>query len=128
VPAGPDWLHEIKYDGYRMMVIREQDRARLISRGGNDWAKHFQLIVNAALKLRRTQFVLDGEVVVLDQDGVSDFDALAFAPARQAGAVLCVRFARQQRRESARVADRAAQVKTRAGALASGRRHFLRGI
>jgi ATP-dependent DNA ligase len=41
VPIGPDWLHEVKYDGYRMMVIREQDRVRLISRGGHDWARGF---------------------------------------------------------------------------------------
>jgi bifunctional non-homologous end joining protein LigD len=34
VPAGSDWIHEIKYDGYRMVVIRDQDRVRLISRGG----------------------------------------------------------------------------------------------
>jgi bifunctional non-homologous end joining protein LigD len=77
VPADPDWLHEIKYDGYRMMLIREQDRVRLISRGGNDWVRQFPLIVESALKLHRKQFVLDGEVVVLDQNGVSDFDALA---------------------------------------------------
>jgi bifunctional non-homologous end joining protein LigD len=76
VPAGPDWLHEIKYDGYRMMVIREQDQVRLISRGGHDWAKRFPLIAGAALKLRRKHFVIDREVVVLDRDGVSDFDAL----------------------------------------------------
>jgi bifunctional non-homologous end joining protein LigD len=77
VPAGPDWIHEVKYDGYRMMIIRDQDRVRLISRGGNDWAKQFPLIVAAALKLRRKHFVIDGEVVVLDKDGVSDFEALA---------------------------------------------------
>jgi bifunctional non-homologous end joining protein LigD len=77
VPTGADWLHEIKYDGYRMMVVREQDRVRLISRGGNDWAQRFPLIVAAALKLRQKHFVIDGEVVVLDKDGVSDFDALA---------------------------------------------------
>jgi bifunctional non-homologous end joining protein LigD len=41
VPTGPDWLHEIKYDGHRMMVIREGDRMRLISRGGLDWARRF---------------------------------------------------------------------------------------
>jgi bifunctional non-homologous end joining protein LigD len=76
VPTGDDWLHEIKYDGYRMMVVRDQDRVRLISKGGHDWARHFPLIVAAALKLRRKHFVLDGEVVVLDKDGVSDFDAL----------------------------------------------------
>ena len=53
VPAGADWLHEIKYDGYRMMLIREQARVRLISRGGHDWARRFPLIVTAALKLRQ---------------------------------------------------------------------------
>jgi bifunctional non-homologous end joining protein LigD len=58
------------------MLIRDQDRVRLISRGGHDWARYFPLIVTAALKLRQQQFVLDGEVVVLDKDGVSDFDAL----------------------------------------------------
>ena len=76
VPAGPDWLHEVKYDGYRMMLIREQDRVRLISRGGHDWARRFPFIVSAALKLRQEHFVLDGETVVLDPDGVSDFGAL----------------------------------------------------
>ena len=35
VPAGPDWLHEVKYDGYRMTLIREQGRVRLISSGGH---------------------------------------------------------------------------------------------
>jgi ATP-dependent DNA ligase len=51
VPTGPEWLHEIKYDGYRMMLIRERDRVRLISRGGHDWADRFPLIVSAAPKL-----------------------------------------------------------------------------
>jgi ATP-dependent DNA ligase len=76
VPAGPDWLHEVKYDGYRMMLIREHGRVRLISRGGYDWARRFPLIVTAALKLRQEHFVLDGETVVLGPDGVSDFAAL----------------------------------------------------
>jgi hypothetical protein len=75
VPAGPNWLHEVKYDGYRM-IIRKQDRVRLISRGGHDWAKQFPLIVEAALKLRQKHFVIDGEAVVLDKNGISDFDAL----------------------------------------------------
>jgi bifunctional non-homologous end joining protein LigD len=76
VPAGPDWLHEVKYDGYRMMLIREHDRVSLISRGGHDWARRFPLIVTAALKLRQEHFVIDGETVVLGPDGVSDFAAL----------------------------------------------------
>jgi bifunctional non-homologous end joining protein LigD len=77
IPARSEWIHEIKYDGYRMMLIREQDRVRLISRGGHDWAKHFPLIVEAALKLHKGHFVIDGETVVLDKDGVWDFGALA---------------------------------------------------
>jgi len=77
VPTGAEWIHEIKYDGYRMMLIRDQDRVRLISRGGHDWAKRFPLIVSSALKLSEKHFVIDGEVVVLDKEGKSDFDALA---------------------------------------------------
>jgi ATP-dependent DNA ligase len=50
---------------------------RLISRGGRDWGQHFPLIVAGALKLPLESFILDGEVVVLRPDGVSDFDALA---------------------------------------------------
>ena len=73
---GSDWIHEIKYDGYRMMLIRERDRVRLISRGGHDWAKRFPLIVKGALKLPQKSFVIDGAVVVLDKNGISDFDAL----------------------------------------------------
>jgi ATP-dependent DNA ligase len=76
VPVGPGWLREVKYDGYRMMLIREQARERLISRGGHDWARRFPLIVTAALKLRQEHFVIDGETVVLGLDGVSDFGAL----------------------------------------------------
>jgi bifunctional non-homologous end joining protein LigD len=76
VPAGPDWLHEVKYDGYRMMLIREHNRVRLITRGGRDWARRFPLIVTAALKLRQEHFVVDGETVVLGPDAVSDFAEL----------------------------------------------------
>ena len=61
----------MKYDGYRMMLIREQDRVRLISRGGHDRARRFPFIVTAALKLRQEHFVLDGETVVLGPDGAA---------------------------------------------------------
>jgi bifunctional non-homologous end joining protein LigD len=77
VPSGAEWIHEIKYDGYRMLVIRNHDRVRLISRGGGDWADRFPLIVSAALELPEMHFVIDGEVVVLNEDGTSNFDALS---------------------------------------------------
>jgi bifunctional non-homologous end joining protein LigD len=68
VPHTPDWLHEIKYDGYRLRLERDGDRVRLITRNG--W------IVESALKKRMKQFVTDGEAVILGVDGRSDFDAL----------------------------------------------------
>jgi bifunctional non-homologous end joining protein LigD len=76
VPHTSDWLHEIKYDGYRLRVERNGDRVRLITRNGYDWTKRFPWIVAAARKNRISQFVIDGEAVILGVDGVSDFDAL----------------------------------------------------
>ena|SRR3974390_693996 len=76
VPTGPEWLHEIKLDGYRMRVERDRDSVRVISRGGHDWTSRFLWIGEAALKNRVRQFVIDGEAVILGADGISDFDAL----------------------------------------------------
>lgn len=76
VPDGPDWLHEIKYDGYRLRVERNGKDVRLVTRNGHDWTSRFPWIVQATLKNREQQFVVDGEAVVLGVDGVSDFNAL----------------------------------------------------
>jgi ATP-dependent DNA ligase len=76
VPAGAEWLHEIKYDGFRIRVERDGDRVRLITRGGYNWTKRYPWIVEAALKNRQKRFVIDGEAVVLGVDGISDFNAL----------------------------------------------------
>ncbi|MBR0741150.1 DNA ligase [Bradyrhizobium liaoningense] len=76
VPTGPDWMHEIKYDGYRLLVVRENDRVRLLTKNGHDWTKRFPLIVEAALRNRQKHFVIDGEAVILTMTGIPDFDAL----------------------------------------------------
>jgi bifunctional non-homologous end joining protein LigD len=76
VPDRKLWLHEVKYDGYRLIVVREDKRVRLFTRNGNDWTSRFPWIVDAALKNRRKQFVIDGEAVILGVDGVPDFNAL----------------------------------------------------
>jgi bifunctional non-homologous end joining protein LigD len=76
VPTGPDWFHEVKHDGYRMMVIREDQRVRLQTMNGHDWTDRYPWIVETARKLKSGQFVLDGEAVVLNVDGLSDFAAL----------------------------------------------------
>ncbi|WFU66721.1 MULTISPECIES: DNA ligase [Bradyrhizobium] len=57
-------VHEIKYDGYRLRLKRDGDRVRLIIKGGYDWTKRFPWIVEAALKNRQKQFVIDGEAIV----------------------------------------------------------------
>jgi ATP-dependent DNA ligase len=54
VPAGGDWLHEVKYDGYRLRLERDGDRVRLITCGGHNWADRYPWIVEAALKNRLT--------------------------------------------------------------------------
>ena len=76
VSSGPDWLHEIKLDGYRMLVIRENERVRLLFENGTDWTRRFPWIVETVRKIRKTQFIIDGEAVVLGVDGISDFNAL----------------------------------------------------
>jgi hypothetical protein len=76
VPHTPDWLHEIKYDGYRLRLERDGDRVRLITRNGYDWTKRYPWIVESALKNRQKHFVIDGEAVILGIDGISDFEAL----------------------------------------------------
>jgi hypothetical protein len=61
VPAGPEWFHEIKYDGYRLRIERDGDSVRLITRGGYNWTRRFPWIAEAALRNRTRQFVIDGE-------------------------------------------------------------------
>jgi hypothetical protein len=75
VPHTPDWIHEIKYDGYRLRLERDGDGVRLITRNGYDWTKRYPWIVESALKIRQKHFVIDGEAVILGFDGRSDFDA-----------------------------------------------------
>ena len=76
VPSGPDWLHEIKHDGYRLIVQRDVARVRLFTRRGYDWSDRFPRIIEAARKLRTPSFVIDGEAVCLAENGLSDFDRL----------------------------------------------------
>jgi len=75
-PAGADWLHEIKFDGYRLIARVEKGRARLLTRSGQDWTDRFATIAAAIERLPVRDAVFDGEVVVPGRDGVSSFQAL----------------------------------------------------
>lgn len=75
-PSGDQWLHEIKWDGYRLMADLVDGRARLRSRGGLDWTARFPDLAAAVQALAVADACLDGELVVLDGDGRADFAAL----------------------------------------------------
>ena len=59
-PVGPEWLHEIKHDGYRMLAHHDGDRVRLISRRGLDWGWRFPTIVAAVKALAMRSGIVDG--------------------------------------------------------------------
>jgi bifunctional non-homologous end joining protein LigD len=75
-PAGPDWAYEVKWDGYRLAIHIEPKGVRIITRGGHDWTHRFPAIAAAAKNLGVATAILDGEAVVLDEQGRSDFGAL----------------------------------------------------
>jgi len=75
-PSGPLWVHEIKHDGYRLMVRRDGARVRCFTRNGHDWVDRFPAIVDAALRIKATSFLIDGEAVIAHDDGMSDSRAL----------------------------------------------------
>jgi bifunctional non-homologous end joining protein LigD len=80
-PSGDRWLHEIKYDGYRIGCIIDKKGVRLISRNGKDWTHVFPSIAEAAQKLKTKDAIIDGEVAMVMEDGRTSFAALQQAAA-----------------------------------------------
>lgn len=75
-PEGPQWVHEIKFDGYRLQAHVEKGKVRLYTRSGLDWTARFPTIVKGLEALAIGSAVLDGEAVVETADGVSSFAGL----------------------------------------------------
>jgi bifunctional non-homologous end joining protein LigD len=75
-PLGPGWLHEIKYDGFRLMARRDDRGVRLLTRRGYDWTQRFRLIADAVASLRCRSCLIDGEAVACDEQGTPDFKLL----------------------------------------------------
>ncbi len=89
-PSGAKWLHEIKFDGYRLIARIERGDVRLMTRSGLDWTRRFGTQVAEALKaLPVEQAMIDGELVVENDSGASDFSALqqALSEGRKTGFV-----------------------------------------
>ncbi|MCW0199834.1 DNA ligase D [Sphingopyxis sp.] len=76
VPAGNGWLHEMKYDGYRLLIAIGGREARAYTRSGLDWSEKFAPLLEAAAGLKVRSALIDGEAVVLDADGRSNFQSL----------------------------------------------------
>ncbi|HKM70215.1 MAG TPA: DNA ligase D, partial [Stellaceae bacterium] len=75
-PAGPEWLHEIKYDGYRLFARIEHGKVRLITRNGLDWTDKFPDLAHAFARLPVDTALIDGELVHLASDGTTNFSGL----------------------------------------------------
>lgn len=72
-PGGDDWLHEIKFDGYRILAKLQKRAVQLISRNGHDWTRRFPEIRQWLEKFTVKDAILDGEVIALSDDGTSSF-------------------------------------------------------
>lgn len=75
-PSGDQWLHELKFDGYRMLCRIDRGRVRVWSRNGKDWTDKFLNVTEAARDLKLTSAILDGEIVIVDAQGRSSFQKL----------------------------------------------------
>src|SRR5499427_10743855 len=78
-PAGNDWLHEIKYDGYRMHARLDNGKIQLLTRTGLDWSRRYRFTIEALRSLPVKTAYLDGELCALRPDGVPAFSRLQAA-------------------------------------------------
>ena len=88
LPEGPDWVYEVKFDGYRALVLKAGSVVEIRSRNNKDLTNTYPGIVAAVLKLPAERAILDGEVVALDSDGRPSFQALQHRTAHPRHAIV----------------------------------------
>lgn len=76
VPSGSRWIHEIKFDGYRVQVHLANEAVRIFTRRGHDWTNRFKKVAHDAWRIKASSAVVDGEIVVPAADGTTDFSVL----------------------------------------------------
>ena len=76
VPSGDRWIHEIKFDGYRVQVHLVNEAVKVFTRRGNDWARRFRKVADDAWHISAGLAIIDGEIVVPAADGTTDFSVL----------------------------------------------------
>jgi bifunctional non-homologous end joining protein LigD len=82
IPSGKDWQYEVKFDGYRCIAIKQYNEIELFSRRGNPF-KQFLNVFEPLVKQRPKSFIVDGEIVALDETGKSAFNRLQRAQTRR---------------------------------------------
>jgi bifunctional non-homologous end joining protein LigD len=75
-PFGPQWLHEVKFDGWRVQLHKNADDVTIFSRNGHDYTRRFPAIHDSVLSLPARSAIIDAEIVVCDSEDVPDFKAL----------------------------------------------------
>jgi len=76
VPSGERWIHEIKFDGYRVQVHLANEAVKIFTRRGYDWTKRFRKVADDTWHIKAASAIIDGEVVVPADDGTTDFSVL----------------------------------------------------
>jgi bifunctional non-homologous end joining protein LigD len=92
VPRGERWLHEIKFDGYRVQLHMINEGVRVFTRRGHDWTKRFKRIANAAFLISAGSAIIDGEVVAPAADGTTDFSGPAKSAQGKSDKIVMVAF------------------------------------
>ncbi|TGQ70998.1 ATP-dependent DNA ligase [Mesorhizobium sp. M00.F.Ca.ET.186.01.1.1] len=82
-PEGDGWIHEVKFDGYRSQLIIDEDGTRIYTRNGLDWTSKYRDLVAEAAHLGAESAIVDGEIIVVNDAGLSDFGALRKAITRR---------------------------------------------
>ncbi|MGX5799640.1 ATP-dependent DNA ligase [Bradyrhizobium sp. Arg314] len=82
-PDGDGWLHEVKFDGYRSQIVIDEEGVGIFTRRGLDWTAKYRDLVRAAGELGAESAIIDGEIIVLNEAGVSDFGELRKAITRR---------------------------------------------
>src|ERR1700709_1498261 len=76
VPSGARWIHEIKFDGYRVQLHVANEAARVFTRNGHDWTRRFKKVADDAFHISASSAIIDGEITVPAADGTTDFSVL----------------------------------------------------
>jgi bifunctional non-homologous end joining protein LigD len=76
VPTGARWIHEIKFDGYRVQLQLANSEVKVFTRRGHDWTRRFKRVADAAFQINAASAIIDGEIVVPVADGTTDFSVL----------------------------------------------------